>query len=118
MNAKPTRPSHEWIINNLDKAEEIELAFRRLEKELSEAEQEIQKLQNINNETYEAHVENLKHTRKLAEKIEGALQILKAIALDIELCGTMGIVLRSDFDKIVRNIQRLRLALQGKEPTK
>lgn len=32
----PTRPSHHWIINNLDKAEDIELAFRRIEESVGE----------------------------------------------------------------------------------
>ena len=29
-----TRPIHKWIINNLDKSEQIEFAFRKLEKRI------------------------------------------------------------------------------------
>lgn len=29
-----TRPTHKWIINNLDKAEQVEFAFRKLESQL------------------------------------------------------------------------------------
>ena len=38
-----SRPSHKWIINNLDKAEEVEIAFQRIEKKFGLLLKELEK---------------------------------------------------------------------------